>query len=458
MATETILRPGEIKDILLREIEAADLTRARRRGGRHRPRGEGRHRPHLRPAVRPWPARCSSSPPRRPARRSPASRSTSKKTTSAPSILGDYLQLKEGDEVRRTGRVLEVPVGPALLGRVVDALGRPIDGRGDDPRRRTTRKVEMRGAGHHRPAAGEGAAADRHQGHRLDDPDRPRPARADHRRPRHRQDGHRGRHDHQPEGHRRHLRVRRHRPEGVDGRLRRGEARATRARWSTRSSSSRRRPIRRRCSTSRRTPAARWPSTSCTTRGSRRSASTTTSPSRPPRTASSRSCCAARRAARRTRATCSISTRACSSAPRSCARTPSVSRRQDILKPGGSLTALPIIETQAGDVSAYIPTNVISITDGQIFLESDLFYAGVRPAVNVGISVSRVGGTAQIKAMKQVAGALASRPRAVPRARGVRRSSPPTSTPPRSGSSTAAPARSRCSSSRSTRRCRSSSR
>jgi F-type H+-transporting ATPase subunit alpha len=73
---------------------------------------------------------------------------------------------------------------------------------------------------------------------------------------------------------------------------------------------------------------------------------------------------------------------------------------------GGSLTALPIIETQAGDVSAYIPTNVISITDGQIYLEPDLFFAGVRPAVNVGISVSRVGGNAQIKAMKQVAGKL----------------------------------------------------
>ncbi|MEM4658400.1 MAG: F0F1 ATP synthase subunit alpha [Candidatus Methanosuratincola sp.] len=73
---------------------------------------------------------------------------------------------------------------------------------------------------------------------------------------------------------------------------------------------------------------------------------------------------------------------------------------------GGSLTALPIIETQAGDVSAYIPTNVISITDGQIYLESDLFYAGVRPAINVGLSVSRVGGSAQIKAMKKVAGTL----------------------------------------------------
>jgi F-type H+-transporting ATPase subunit alpha len=77
-----------------------------------------------------------------------------------------------------------------------------------------------------------------------------------------------------------------------------------------------------------------------------------------------------------------------------------------MVKGGGSLTALPIIETQAGDVSAYIPTNVISITDGQIFLEADLFNAGIRPAINVGISVSRVGGAAQIKAMKQVAGTL----------------------------------------------------
>jgi F-type H+-transporting ATPase subunit alpha len=73
---------------------------------------------------------------------------------------------------------------------------------------------------------------------------------------------------------------------------------------------------------------------------------------------------------------------------------------------GGSLTALPIIETQLGDVAAYIPTNVISITDGQIYLESDLFYGGIRPAVNVGLSVSRVGGSAQVRAMRQVAGKL----------------------------------------------------
>jgi F-type H+-transporting ATPase subunit alpha len=75
-------------------------------------------------------------------------------------------------------------------------------------------------------------------------------------------------------------------------------------------------------------------------------------------------------------------------------------------KGAGSLTALPIIETQAGDISAYIPTNVISITDGQIFLEADLFYKGVRPAISIGKSVSRVGGAAQIKAMKQVAGPI----------------------------------------------------
>lgn len=75
-------------------------------------------------------------------------------------------------------------------------------------------------------------------------------------------------------------------------------------------------------------------------------------------------------------------------------------------KGGGSLTALPFVETQAGDISAYIPTNVISITDGQIFLQSDLFFSGVRPAINAGLSVSRVGGSAQIKAMKKVAGTL----------------------------------------------------
>ena len=111
---------------------------------------------------------------------------------------------------------------------------------------------------------------------------------------------------------------------------------------------------------------------------------------------------------------------------------------------GGSLTALPIIETQAGDVSAYIPTNVISITDGQIFLETDLFNAGVRPAVNVGISVSRVGGAAQTKATKAVAGQAEAEPRPVPRDGGLRAVRAATSTrPPRSSWPTAS-ARPRC--------------
>ena len=110
---------------------------------------------------------------------------------------------------------------------------------------------------------------------------------------------------------------------------------------------------------------------------------------------------------------------------------------------GGSLTALPIIETKGGDISAYIPTNVISITDGQIYLESELFFSGVRPAINVGISVSRVGGNAQIKAMKKVAGRLRIwTSRSTARSRRSR-SSAPSSTRPRSSSSRAAPAWSR---------------
>ena len=121
-------------------------------------------------------------------------------------------------------------------------------------------------------------------------------------------------------------------------------------------------------------------------------------------------CCAARRAARPTRATSSTCTR------RLLERAAKLSDELG----GGSLTALPIIETKGNDVSAYIPTNVISITDGQIYLEPDLFFSGVRPAINVGISVSRVGGNAQIKAMKKIAGPPADRPGAVPRARGLR--------------------------------------
>ena len=334
--------------------------------------------------------------------------------------------------------MLEVPVGPGA-GRPRRRPARPSARRpGRRSTRRRTRKVEIAGAGHHRAPAGEGAAADRHQGHRLDDPDRPRPARADHRRPRHRQDRHRDRHDHQPEGHGRHLRLRRHRPEGVDRRVGRGAAQAGRRDGVHDRRRRRRRPTRRRCSTSRPTPAARWPSTSCTTRGkptlcvyddlSKQAAAyrqLSLVLRRPP----------GREAYPGRRVLSPLA--ACSSAPPSSRRSGVVDDKT-IFKPGGSLTALPIIETQAGDVSAYIPTNVISITDGQIFLEPDLFFAGVRPAINVGISVSRVGGNGADQGDEAGRRPPAPRPGAVPRARSVRRSSAPTSTRRRSRSSTAA--------------------
>ncbi len=125
---------------------------------------------------------------------------------------------------------------------------------------------------------------------------------------------------------------------------------------------------------------------------------------------------------------------------------------------GGSLTGLPIIETKANDISAYIPTNVISITDGQCFLETDLFNQGVRPAINVGVSVSRVGGAAQIKAMKEVAGSLCVWISRSTASWSRSRRSPPTSTRRPRISWIAAPAWSSCSSSRRTARCRSRSR
>ncbi len=130
-------------------------------------------------------------------------------------------------------------------------------------------------------------------------------------------------------------------------------------------------------------------------------------PSRPSPTARSRCCCVARRVARRSPATCSICTRACSSA-RARVNEEYVEKvsKGRVKGKTGSLTGLPIIETQAGDVTAFVPTNVISITDGQIFLETDLFNAGIRPAMNAGISVSRVGGAAQTDIIKRLGGGI----------------------------------------------------
>ncbi len=167
------------------------------------------------------------------------------------------------------------------------------------------------------------------------------------------------------------------------------------ARWTTPSSWRRARRTRRRCSTSARIRPAPWASTSATAAATRCS-STTTSPSTRRPIAKSRCSSAGRPAAKR------IPGDVFYLHSRLLERAAKLRKELG----GGSLTALPIIETQAGDLSAYIPTNVISITDGQIFLESDLFHQGVRPAINVGNSVSRVGGSAQIKAMRQVAGSL----------------------------------------------------
>ena len=309
-------------------------------------------------------------------------------------LLGDYTEIKEGDTVKRTGRIISVPVGEELVGRVVNALGQPIDGKGpivveavDADRAHRARR--------RRSLAGQGADADRAQGDRRDGADRPRPARADHRRPPDRQDRRRGRRDHQPAAARTSS-ASTTRSARSSRRSRRWCGRSRkRARWNTPSSSRPARRIRRRCSTSARTRPARWASTSATTAGTR--------------------WCIYDDLSKHAQAYREISLLLRRPPGREAypgdvfyLHSRLLERAAKLKKElgGGSLTALPIIETQAGDLSAYIPTNVISITDGQIFLESDLFHQGVRPAINVGNSVSRVGGSAQVKAMRQVAGTL----------------------------------------------------
>ena len=142
-------------------------------------------------------------------------------------LLGEFKEIKEGDLVKRTGRIISVPVGEELLGRVVNALGQPIDGKGPINTKQFP-PIERLAPGRRRSAVGEGAAADRAEGDRRDGADRPRPARADHRRPSDRQDRRRHRRDPQPEGHRRHLHLQRDRPEAVDRRAGGAHARGSR--------------------------------------------------------------------------------------------------------------------------------------------------------------------------------------------------------------------------------------
>src|ERR671929_167197 len=403
MPTDTILRPGEIKDILLREIEAADLheldveevgTVLEVKDGIARIYG-------LNKAMAGEMLEVTSS-------------ETGNVVTGlclnleedniGAVILGDYLQLKEGDDVRRTSRVLEVPVGPELVGRVVDALGRPIDGQGEI-NAKATRKVESQAPGIivRQPVKeplqtglkaidsmipiGRGQReliiGDRGIGKTAIAIDT----------------------------------IINQKGQGVVcvyvaigqkastvaatvEKLR--QAGAMEYTIIVAASASDPAPLQyiapyAGCAMAEYFMYHEGKGTLCVYDDLSKQAAAYRQLSlvlrRPP----------GREAypgdvfylhSRLLERAAKISD------------DPSVVDNKMIFKAGGSLTALPVIETQAGDVSAYIPTNVISITDGQIFLEADLFYAGVRPAINVGISVSRVGGSAQTKPMKKVAGRL----------------------------------------------------
>ncbi|MCC6772733.1 MAG: F0F1 ATP synthase subunit alpha [Gemmatimonadaceae bacterium] len=403
MASDTILRPGEIKDILLREIEAADLhgldveevgTVLEVKDGVARIYG-------LRKAMAGEMLEVTSS-------------ETSNTITAltlnleedniGAVILGDYLQLKEGDEVRRTGRVLEVPVGPALIGRVIDALGRPIDGKGpiNTPH---SRLVESQAPG---IIVRQPVKEPMQTGIKSIDAMIP---------------------------------IGRGQRELIIGD--RGTGKTAIAVDTIINQ--------------------KGQGVICVYVAIGQKASTVASVVEKLRqqgamqytivvVASASDPAPMQYIAPYTGAAMAeyfmydegqatlcvyddLSKQAAAYRQlslilrrppgreafpgdvfylhsRLLERAAKLREDQDVVdgttikKPGGSLTALPIIETQAGDVSAYIPTNVISITDGQIFLETDLFYSNVRPAINAGISVSRVGGAAQIKAMRSVAGRL----------------------------------------------------
>ena len=317
-------------------------------------------------------------------------------------ILGDFEKIEEGQQVKRTGEVLSVPVGDAFLGRVVNPLG-PADRRPGRHRDRHPPRAGAAGAVGGSAPGGQRAAADRHQGHRRDDPDRPWPAPADHRRPQDRQDRGLRRHHPQPArgvGDRRPqaagaLRVRRDRPEGHHDRQRQATRSKRVARWST-------------------PPSSRRPASDSA--GFKWLAPYTGSAIGQHWMYDGKHVLIVfddlSKQADAYRAISLLLRR-----PPGREAYPGdvfylhsrllerCAKLSDELG-GGSMTGLPIIETKANDISAFIPTNVISITDGQCFLESDLFNQGVRPAINVGVSVSRVGGAAQIKAMKEVAGSL----------------------------------------------------
>jgi len=403
MAQETVLRPGEIKEILLREIEAADLRSLdveevgsvlEVKDGIARIYGLGK-------AMAGEMLEVTSS---RTGNKVVGLALNLEEDNIGAVILGDFLQLKEGDEVRRTARVLEVPVGQALVGRVVDALGNPIDGLGaiDTPH---TRKVESEAPGIivRQPVKeplqtgikaidsmipiGRGQReliiGDRGTGKTAIAVDTII-----------NQKGQGVICVYVAIGQKASTIA------GVVDKLK--EAGAMDYTIVVAASASDPAPMQYiapycGCAMAEYFMYQEGKATLCVYDDLSKQAAAYRQLSlvlrRPP----------GREAypgdvfylhSRLLERAAKLSEDA------------SVVDGKTIFAPGGSLTALPVIETQAGDVSAYIPTNVISITDGQIFLEADLFYAGVRPAINVGISVSRVGGSAQIKAMRSVAGRL----------------------------------------------------
>src|SRR5687767_3023832 len=403
MATETTLRPGEIKDILLREIEAADLhdldvdevgTVLEVKDGIARIYG-------LQKAMAGEMLEITSS-------------ETSNKITGlclnleedniGAVILGDYLQLKEGDDVRRTGRVLEVPVGQALVGRVVDALGNPIDGLGPIVTK-TTRKVESEAPG---IIVRSPVKEPLQTGLKAVDSMIPIG-----RGPRELIIGDRGTGK---------------TAVAIDTIINQkgqgvicvyvaiGQKASTVAAVVDRLKQAGAMEFTIVVVASASDPAPMQyiaPYTGCAM--AEYFMYNEGKPTLCVYDDLSKQAAAYRQLSLVLRRPPGreaypgdvfyLHSRLLERAAK-LSNDPSVVDGKTILKPGGSLTALPIIETQAGDVSAYIPTNVISITDGQIFLEADLFFAGVRHAINVGISVSRVGGSAQVKAMRQVAGRL----------------------------------------------------
>src|SRR5438445_559929 len=393
MATDSILRPGELKEILLKEIQAADLAEIDvREVGTALEVKDGIARIYgLTSAMAGEMLEFTSS-------------ETGEKVTGqalnleedniGAVIFGDYLVLREGDEVRRTGRVLEVPVGPALVGRVVDALGRPVDGLGPIPAA-TTRKVDIVAPGiiKRQPVKeplqtgikaidsmipiGRGQReliiGDRGTGKTALAIDT----------------------------------IINQKGEGVICiYIAIGQKRSTVASVveKLKEHGAMDYSIVLLASASEPAPMLYIAPFSGCTMGEyfmheEKKATLCVYDDLSKQAAAYRQLSLV---LRRPPGREAYPGDVFYLHSRLLERAAKLSNEMG----GGSLTALPIIETQAGDVSAYIPTNVISITDGQIFLETDLFYSNVRPAINPGISVSRVGGNAQIKAMKRVAGRL----------------------------------------------------